>query len=297
LTTFKMLFKKEDIRKDQIVLEAIRIFDCVLRTRSPSKHDFHVLTYNVLPIRSDVHLEHSGFRDVGFIQFVQDAKTIQDIHKGGDSIQNWIGNKAENRYQTLDGLRSVWTKSMAAWTVFTLLLGFGDRHLANLMVTNDGRVFHIDFGFVLGEDPKPCMPTIRLDSALIEPMGGRNSHHYQEYFKLCREAFLTLRRHYFDIYVLLMHLAVADPPIPNWNITQEDLNKQLNQRFLHGHTEEDAWRYFKSMLIAEQDAPGHVINDKMRNVKEYVESVPSQVLSLIAPVFRTGLSKAGQLFK
>lgn len=46
------------------------------------------------------------------------------------------------------------------------------RHLDNLLLQDDGRLFHVDFGFILGKDPKPFPPPMKLCKEMVEAMGG-----------------------------------------------------------------------------------------------------------------------------
>ena len=45
--------------------------------------------------------------------------------------------------------------------VITYILGVGDRHYDNILITKNGKILHIDFGYILGRDPKPFQPIIK----------------------------------------------------------------------------------------------------------------------------------------
>jgi len=57
-----------------------------------------------------------------------------------------------------------------------------------------GKLFHIDFGFILGRDPKPLPPPMKLSKEMVEAMGGPASEHFADFKRLCYTAFLHLRR-------------------------------------------------------------------------------------------------------
>ena len=76
------------------------------------------------------------------------------------TILNYI--MEHNMDKTVEEIRERFTKSCAAYCVITYLLGIGDRHLDNVMIHHSGSIFHIDYGYILGKDPKMFHPEIKL---------------------------------------------------------------------------------------------------------------------------------------
>jgi phosphatidylinositol 3-kinase len=55
-------------------------------------------------------------------------------------------------------------------------------------VQNDGHLFHLDFGYILGNDPKLLVlgpPTFRLTGEMVDVMGGKNGAAYNRFKVYC----------------------------------------------------------------------------------------------------------------
>lgn len=92
--------------------------------------DLNILTYRVLPTSPDA----------GLIEIVMDSETVHEINRGKKmSLSNWI--LKHNEQEPIVSVRDRFMRSLAAYCVMTYLLGIGDRHLENIMVTHNGNLF------------------------------------------------------------------------------------------------------------------------------------------------------------
>jgi phosphatidylinositol 3-kinase len=85
-------------------------------------------------------------------------------------------------------------RSCAGYSVITYLLGVGDRHLDNLLISEDGILFHIDFGMFLGHDSKIRPAPMKLSSEMVELMGGTDGKYFEDFIVFCCEAYAIIRR-------------------------------------------------------------------------------------------------------
>ena len=225
----KILRKCEDIRKDMHVIHVIRLMEYQLK--SELNIDFEIITYNTQP--TDINS--------GFIEMVDDCVTLYEIQeKLQKTILNYISDK--NPDVVISELRSKFLKSCAAYCVISFILGIGDRHLENIMLTSKGNLFHIDYGFVLGQDPKPMkIPFIRMTQDMIDAIGGMNTKRWNEFKHLCNTIYNVLRRNVSEYMCLLELLVTTDPIIDHaYPMDLEKLHEQIIKTFSPSDTYQEA---------------------------------------------------------
>ena len=87
------------------------------------------------------------------------------------------------------------------------------------MVTQDARLFHIDYGFVLGCDPKFRNPTMRISKDIIDCIGGVESKGYELFRTSCTQIYNCLRKHIHLFYNMLLILSEDGLGIDNGKYT------------------------------------------------------------------------------
>jgi len=276
------LFKKEDIRKDAHIISLINILynlcSDILSFDTSSPHinrsdpisipyesDFNIHTPTCsksLPKNIDTCNNHSShFTDTtkyylpplvtykimpvssssGFIEIVQNSLTVYDILSNG-TISNYL--YSSNCNKTVSEIRNNYTTSLCFWTVITYILGIGDRHLDNIMIRDDGTLFHIDYGFIFGSDSTDSY--VRIDYDLIEGIGGNTM--YPDFKRKCCDIYMSLRLHFNFICSCLLRLSSIKPPISGYTLTPIYIENFLAKRFNLGIPEADAAKSFQSIL-------------------------------------------------
>lgn len=228
----KLMYKRDNLRNDQIIMKLIELVQIIIKEEE--NIDLNIVTYNVLPLT----------QKSGIIQIVQDAETIYVIKlKLKNTILNYMINKMPN--VTIGEFKERYIKSAAAYGVITYLFGIGDRHLDNIMMTRDGRMFHVDFGYILGRDPtKIFEPGIRITDDMIDAMGGFSSDYYRQFTELSSKIYNCLRR---NINVF-MNMLLLIPELYETDFTVDEICNQIISRFKPGENELEASFHLKKKI-------------------------------------------------
>ncbi|KAL1892773.1 Phosphatidylinositol (PI) 3-kinase [Sporothrix stenoceras] len=258
---YPILFKMgDDLRQDQLVIQIITLMDQLLQKENL---DLKLTPYKILATSNRM----------GLTQFVPSVsfQSLAAKYKGAPNAalaylrQNNPDANAPLglRRETLD----TFVKSCAGYCVVTYILGVGDRHLDNLLLAPDGHFFHADFGFILGRDPKPFAPAMKLSKEMVEAMGGSNSEHYRQFKQYCFLAYTALRKS--SNLILNLFSLMVDANIPDILWEPDKTVLKVQERFHLELNEEDAIRHFERVIDDNLNAIVPVVIDRLH---EFVQA-------------------------
>ncbi|XP_076019539.1 phosphatidylinositol 4,5-bisphosphate 3-kinase catalytic subunit gamma isoform [Genypterus blacodes] len=198
-TPVGIIFKQgDDLRQDMLIIQTLVVMESIWQEMDL---DLNLVPYGCI----------STGHNIGMIEIVRNAATIATVQRsqGGtsgafknDALFVWLKSKCllqEIHYETVERF----VKSCAGYCVATYVLGIGDRHNDNIMITDQGNLFHIDFGHILGNRKhflgvnRERVPFV-LTPDFLYVMGrvkGRNSLYFQRFIDTCTQAYLALRSH------------------------------------------------------------------------------------------------------
>ncbi|CAD6592664.1 MAG: Phosphatidylinositol (PI) 3-kinase [Alectoria sarmentosa] len=254
---YPIIFKTgDDLRQDQLVIQIISLMDRLLRKENL---DLKLSPYRILATSANA----------GVVQFVPSMSLAAASAKYKGSILAYL--RANNPDTTADlGVRSstmdTYVKSCAGYCVITYLLGVGDRHLDNLLLAPSGHFFHADFGYILGRDPKPFAPQMKLCKEMVEGMGSSTSPHYAAFKSYCFTAYTTLRKS--SNLILNLFSLMVDANIPDIKVEPGRVVEKVRERFHLEMSEEEAMRHFEGLIVDSVGSIFPVVIDTIHNMMQ-----------------------------
>ncbi|KAJ8370778.1 hypothetical protein SKAU_G00108060 [Synaphobranchus kaupii] len=245
-----IIFKHgDDLRQDMLVIQSLMIMDSIWQEKSL---DLNLVPYGCIS---------TGY-NIGMIEIVRDAVTIAAVqrNRGGtmgafknDALFDWL--KGRNLLQEIHyNAMERFVTSCAGYCVATYVLGIGDRHNDNIMIMDQGNLFHIDFGHFLGNTKRfmgvrrERVPFVLTPDFLyvMGRVGKRSSLYFHRFMDTCIQAYLALRCHSHLLVTLFSLMLLTG--IPELSCAQ-DIN-YLRKALQEGRSEEEAGKHFLQQIAA-----------------------------------------------
>ncbi|KAM9973899.1 hypothetical protein ACTFIW_007561 [Dictyostelium discoideum] len=247
----------DDLRQDILTLQVLRIMDKFWKN---SGMDLRLQPYKCIATGDGI----------GMLEVVLNANTIANINKdaGGTgalleekTLVNWLKecNKTEAEYNKAV---ETFILSCAGYVVATYVMGIGDRHSDNIMITKLGHLFHIDFGHFLGNYKKKYGFKRERAPFIFTPqymaiVGGKDSENFKRFVTTCCSAYNILRKNT-DLFINLFQLMLSTG-IPELQVA-EDID-YLRKALAPGLSDEEAAEEFTKNISVALNTKTVLLND------------------------------------
>jgi len=263
---YKVIFKEgDDLRQDMLMLQMIKIMDKLWKKEGL---ECMMSNYNIIATASKS----------GLIEVVN-ARTIADIQmeQGGATqafskkyLLTWLSQQHSDEASLKNAIDN-FTRSLAGSCVATYVLGIGDRHNDNIMLTKNGKVFHIDFGRVLGHwekfvgisrDRAPFIFTKEFAYVIDSDKSWQKSPKMKEFIDMCCKGYNILRKNaglFLNLFSLMLSTGIPELQ------SSKDID-YLKETLCLSMTDQDASNFFTSLIWKSLNTKATKLNFFVHNV-------------------------------
>ncbi|XP_069466120.1 phosphatidylinositol 4,5-bisphosphate 3-kinase catalytic subunit delta isoform [Ambystoma mexicanum] len=241
-----VIFKNgDDLRQDMLTLQMIHLMDVLWKQEGL---DLRMTPYGCL----------STGDKTGLIEVIMHSETIANIQLNKsnmaataafnkEALLNWL--KSKNPGESLERAIEEFTLSCAGYCVATYVLGIADRHSDNIMIRENGQLFHIDFGHFLGHfktkfginrERVPFILTYDFVH-VIQQGKSDNIEKFERFRDYCEKAYTILRRHG-QLFLHLFTLMKA-AGLPELSCSKDI--QYLKDSLALGKTDDEALKHFR----------------------------------------------------
>lgn len=293
-----VLFKHDDVRKDFVVCNIISSLERLFMQDPTTSHlmPIPIVKYHVLPTSDSS----------GIIQWISDARTIESLINREDRQTQESAVRAHlNKKNITKEMRVNFLTSSRFYTFVSYLLAIGDRHRENVMVRDDGMIFHIDFGMILGEyttmeglqklsstmSSSSCSHIVRIDQDLQNCVKQFSfcsrdvswEKRIDVYFEETSTLMLAVRHYAPSVMLLLQHLLVHGVVVDK---DYDALVQFLSDQLFIGSTDAEARQRFIERIRGSAGNP--VLQDLShtggRLLRQYREAIQTRITDFMETV-------------
>jgi hypothetical protein len=248
---FLILKIGDDARVDQLALQLMVLLDMFWKQ---NHLDLRMRPYVVLPLRSKV----------GLIQVSAKANTLSTINwnYGGNNLASAFSTTSIKAYlhtsNTPTSRHYVFRNfalSCSGYCVFTYIFGIGDRHSDNILCTESGNLFHIDFGYFLGQRSTFLGFSRESNFVVLTPNYIQAMDcHFSLFLKSACKAYAIAQEHRdtFQTFITLINYG---------QMLNETQGQYLSRSLPTFESQENAKKHFNEVLVKSVQDKRSLVND------------------------------------